>query len=58
MKRILRVVFVKQEIIFFLSSMSRKSQIWMLDMKRGGEGQQLTDWDPGIEEYERLWSSL
>lgn len=37
--------------LFFLSSRSGKSQIWMLDMKRGGEGQQLTDWDPGIEEY-------
>jgi dipeptidyl aminopeptidase/acylaminoacyl peptidase len=37
--------------LFFLSSRSGNSQIWMLDMKRGGEGQQLTDWDPGIEEY-------
>ena len=37
--------------LFFLSSRSGKSQIWMLDMKRGGEGQQFTDWDPGIEEY-------
>ena len=37
--------------LFFLSSRSGKSQIWMLDMKRGGEGQQLTNWDPGIEEY-------
>jgi dipeptidyl aminopeptidase/acylaminoacyl peptidase len=37
--------------LFFLSTRCGKSQIWMLDMKRGGEGQQLTDWDPGIEDY-------
>ncbi len=37
--------------LFFLSNRTGKSQLWMLDMERGGEGQQLTDWEPGIGEF-------
>lgn len=41
--------------IAFLSSRTRKNQIWLLDMELGGEAQQLTDWTPEIEEF--AWSS-
>jgi len=37
--------------LFFFSNRTGKSQLWMLDMERGGEGQQLTDWEPGIGEF-------
>ena len=38
----------------FLSIRPEKRQVWLLDMELGGEGQQLTDWGPGIEEF--AWS--
>jgi len=38
----------------FLSSRAAESQIWLLDMISGGEARQLTDWEPGIEEF--AWS--
>lgn len=38
----------------FLSERTDKNQIWMLDMDRGGEAQQLTDWKSEIKEF--AWS--
>lgn len=38
----------------FLSSRTEKSQIWLLDMKFGGEARQLTYWEAEIEEFS--WS--
>ncbi len=35
----------------FLSERTEKNQIWMLDMERGGEAQQLTDWKSEIKEF-------
>ncbi len=38
----------------FLSSREEKSQIWLLDMKLGGEAQQVADWKSDIAEF--AWS--
>ncbi len=38
----------------FLSSRIKENQIWLLDMKHGGEASQITDWKQGIEEFS--WS--
>ncbi len=38
----------------FVSSRTKESQIWLLDMALGGEAKQLTDWEPGVGEF--AWS--
>lgn len=38
----------------FLSARTEKTQIWLLDMKSGGEATQLTDWKQSVDEFS--WS--
>lgn len=40
--------------IAFLTSRTKKNQIWLLNMELGGEAQPLTDWTPEINEF--TWS--
>jgi len=38
--------------LYFLSKRTAKTQIWALDMERGGEACQITDWKSGIQSFE------